>query len=342
VRRTDAPAEAFRRFGEAATPGTPARALALALGASPEALEVLAAAPRRPPALVLAALLDLAPELADDGEAAAGVLVREAGAVRATLARRRPAGDESIRAAVLYPAVAEAARRAGADAVGLVDVGRPAALNTAVDRVGVTYDDGRVLGDPSSPVQVRAGVAGGRAVPGRAVPPVVARIGVDRHPLDVTDPGDARWLRACAALDGPERGAAMAAQVALAASVPPDLVRGDPVDALPEALARVPASALPVVTTTWALARLTPARRARFLLRLEEAAAGRAVAWVSAEGVGVAPSVPTLGDRPASGHSLLGVAVSGGAGLRVGTVGRCWSRGRLVAWLPEDRLPTGG
>jgi hypothetical protein len=33
--------------------------------------------------------------------------------------------------------------------------------------------------------------------------------------------------------------------------------------------------------------------RLRFLHRLDEAAAGRAVAWVSAEGVGVAPSIPT-------------------------------------------------
>jgi hypothetical protein len=42
-----------------------------------------------------------------------------------------------------------------------------------------------------------------------------------------------------------------------------------------------------------------PVGRARTLARLDEAAAGRAVAWVSAEGVGVAPAIPTLGDRRA-------------------------------------------
>ncbi|MGY1713071.1 DUF2332 domain-containing protein [Geodermatophilus sp. SYSU D01106] len=248
---------------------------------------------------------------------------------------RRAVRDETGRYAVLYPLVAEAARRAGADAVGLVDVGRPAALNTAVDRVGVRYDDGPVLGDPASPVQVRAGTVGGRPVPATALPPVVARVGVDRAPLDVTDPDDARWLLASVPADDEERTALLAAEVALAAAAPPRLVRGDPVNVLPEALARVPAGALPVVTTTWALSRLAPARRAAFLRRLEEAAAGRALAWVSAEGVGVAPSVPTLGDRPASGHSILAVAVSDGGRLRVETVGRCWSRGRLVAWLPD-------
>jgi len=57
------------------------------------------------------------------------------------------------------------------------------------------------------------------------------------------------------------------------------------------------------------------------------------VAWASVEGVGVAPSVPTLGDRRASGHSIIGLAELDHATLRVEAVGRCWSRGRLLAWL---------
>jgi len=102
---------------------------------------------------------------------------------------------------------------------------------------------------------------------------------------------------------------------------------------LPDAFARVPADALPVVTTTWALSHIALERRPRFLHRLQEAAAGRPVAWVSAEGVGVAPTIPTLGDRRASGHSILGLAVLDRSALRAEAIGRCWSRGRLLAWL---------
>ena len=102
---------------------------------------------------------------------------------------------------------------------------------------------------------------------------------------------------------------------------------------LPDAFARVPADALPVVTTTWALSRFPLESRLRFLHRLDEAAAGRAVAWVSAEGVGVAPAIPTLGDRRASGHSIIGLAVFDRSALRAEAIGRCWSRGRLLAWL---------
>jgi hypothetical protein len=93
---------------------------------------------------------------------------------------------------------------------------------------------------------------------------------------------------------------------------------------------------LPVVTTTWALSHFPLESRLRFLHRLDEAAAGRAVAWVSAEGVGVAPTIPTLGDRRASGHSIIGLAVFDRSALRAEAIGRCWSQGRLLAWLADS------
>jgi hypothetical protein len=244
--------------------------------------------------------------------------------------------DATGRGAVLYPTIAEAAHRAGAAAVGLVDVGCSAGLNLTIDRVGITYSNGQFLGDRSSPVQLTASIVGDRAVPERALPAVVARIGIDRDPIDVTDAQDARWLRACPPPDQPERAAQLEAELDLVAAAAPQLLRGDPVAMLPDAVARVPADALPVVTTTWWLSRLTPSRRLQFLRRLEEAATGRAVAWVSIEGVGVAPTVPTLGDRPASGHSILGLALSGQEAPPAAAVGRCWSRGRLLAWLADS------
>jgi hypothetical protein len=90
---------------------------------------------------------------------------------------------------------------------------------------------------------------------------------------------------------------------------------------------------LSVVITTWALSRFPLESRLHFLHRLDEAAGGRAVVWVSAEGVGVAPAIPTLGDRRASGHSIIGLAVVDRSALRAEALGRCWSQGRLLAWL---------
>ena len=141
--------------------------------------------------------------------------------------------------------------------------------------------------------------------------------------------------------DHSERAARLDAEMALAATDPPLLLRGNPVEVLPDAVAHVPADALPVVTTTWALSHFPLESRLRFLHRLDEAAVGRVVAWVSAEGVGVAPAIPTLGDRRASGHSIVGLAVFDGSALHAEAIGRCWSRGRLLAWLADSRRPAG-
>ena len=346
-------AQVYRHFGEVDAAGTSPlyERVAVALSESGEALRAIETAParKRHPTLILAALHDLAlagraPALAAayaaaDGDAAAraaiDTLVRMTDAVVAIVASRRTRTDETGRCAVLYPAIAEAARRAGADAVGLIDVGCSAGLNLNVDRVGIAYGNGQSLGDPSSPVQLSSSIVGDRPLPTRAMPEVVARVGIDLDPVDVTDADDARWLRACLwpdQPDQPERAARLDAELALAATAPPLLLRGDAVEMLPDAFARVPADALPVVTTTWALSRFPLESRLRFLHRLDEAA-GRTVAWVSVEGVGVAPAIPTFGDRRASGHSVIGLAVLDRSALHAEAVGRCWSRGRLLAWL---------
>ena len=184
-------------------------------------------------------------------------------------------------------------------------------------------------------MQLSASIVGDRPIPARAMPDVVARVGVDPDPVDVTDADDARWLRACLPPDQPERAARLEAEMTLAATAPALLLQGDAVEVVPGAVARVPADTLPVVTTTWALSRLPLEGRLRFLHRLGEAAAGRAVAWVSVEGVGVAPAIPTLGDRRASGHSIIGLAVFDRSALRAEAIGRCWSRGRFLAWLAD-------
>lgn len=185
-------------------------------------------------------------------------------------------------------------------------------------------------------MQFRCSIVGDRPLPRWAIPEVVARVGIDVHPLDVTDADDARWLRACVWPDQTERIARLEAEIALAATAPPTLLRGDAVELLPDAFARVPADVLPVVITTWALSRFSLESRQRFLRGLHEAAADRTVAWVSAEGVGVAPTIPTLGDRRASGHSLVGLAVFDGSTARAEAIGRCWSKGRLLAWLADS------
>lgn len=89
-----------------------------------------------------------------------------------------------------------------------------------------------------------------------------------------------------------------------------------------------------------ALAGHAPALAAAYAAKDGDAAADaatdRPVAWVSAEGVGVAPAIPTFGDRRAFGHSIIGVAVFDHSALHAEAVGRTWSQGRLLAWLADS------
>jgi hypothetical protein len=347
-------AETYRRFAEADARGTSPlyERVALAVAGSEAALHAVRTLParRRQPDLVLACLHDLAlaghaPALAAaydtaDAEAAADAavdtLLGQTGAVAAIATRRTVRTDETDRCVVLYPALVEAASRAATGAVGLVDVGASAGFNLLVDRVAITYSNGQARGDPSSPVRLSCRVVGDRPLPAGTVPDVVARVGVGADPLDVADAADARWLRACVWPDRRERLARLDAELTLARRFRPVLVAGDVLDVLPDALAEVPSDALPVVVTTWALSRLRVEDRDALLRRLQEASTGRPLAWVSLEGVGVAPTVPTLGDRPASGHSIIGLATFDRAGrVRTEALGRCWSRGRLISWLVD-------
>jgi hypothetical protein len=346
-------AEVYRRFGEVDGPKiSPVYGrIANALSKSDEALRVIETAParQRHPGTILAAVHDLAlagdaPALAkafatanatDVGAVAAEVVVGMGELVVARAVGRRVRADEGGRHAVLYPAVVEVARRVRSGAVGLIDVGRAAGLNLTVDRVGISYGNGQSLGDAQSAVQVSASVVGGGEVPSGVMPEVVARVLVDVDPVDVTDADEARWLRACVPPDQVERLARLEAELALAAADPPVRLRGEVVDVLPEAIARVPDDVLPVVISTWALSALDLEGRLRFLQRLDEAATRRPVAWVSVEGVGVAPGIPTFGDRRASGHSIIGMGVFEHASMQASAVGRCWRRGEMLAWLAE-------
>lgn len=359
-------AEVYRHFGEvdAATTSPLYARIALALSESDDALRAIETAPprKRHPTTILAAVHNLAlaghaPALATTYAAAAGAvggaargetavgdaaavaaietLVRMTDSVVAIAERRKPRFLETARCAVLYPAIAEVAHGVGAKAVGLIDVDTSAGLNLNVDGVGINYSNGQSLGDPSSPVQLSSQLVGKRPLPTRAMPDVVARVGIDPDPFNLTNADDARWLRASLPPDQPEQVARLEAELALAATEPPVLLQGDAIDLLPDALAQVPADALPVVTTTWALSRLPLESRLRFLHRLDEAATGRTVAWVSAEGVGVAPAIPTFGDRRASGHSIIGLAVFEHSAMRAEASGRCWSKGRLLSWLAD-------
>jgi hypothetical protein len=187
--------------------------------------------------------------------------------------------NEPARCTALLPALATIE-----GPLALVEVGTSAGMCLYPDRYSYEYD-GRPVG-PRRPVHLRCTTSGEVPVPAE-LPQVVARIGIDLNPLDVTDPGDLAWLRALV-WPGPAAAGRLARLDAAAATVAaelPVLLAGDLVDRLPDALARVPGGATPVVMHTALLPYVEKTRRAEFV----ELVRSLPVRWLAQEGAGMVP-----------------------------------------------------
>jgi hypothetical protein len=274
-------AEGYRAFAaESAVEAPVYSALADAVSRDGDVLAFLAGLPagKSTPPLFLAALRFLGGVPADGAELRERVSA-EGERLRHTLLTRSTQTNEAARCAALLPALAVVE-----GPLALVEVGTSAGLCLYPDRYRYEYD-GRPIGPPG-PVLIRCTTSGAFPVPA-APPEVVARIGVDLHPLDVTDDGDLAWLRALV-WPGPleaERLQRLEAAAGIAAAEPPTLLTGDLLDRLPEALALVPDGATPVVLHTAVLPYLDADRRAAFVDRVR----GLPVRWIAQEGAGMVP-----------------------------------------------------
>jgi hypothetical protein len=201
------------------------------------------------------------------------------------LATRHTNTNEVGRAALIGPALTAVAERLGAP-LGLVDVGTSAGLNLFCDRYRLDYGAAGATGPPDAAVRIECEVLGGAPPIAPRLPEIVERTGLDLDPVDVRDADATRWLLACV---WPDTGRLARTRRALdeARRDPPRIVAGDAVDGITDLVLGVPVGATPVVTTTWMLAYLPPARRVAFFDTLAAASRERPVAWISAEGAGV-------------------------------------------------------
>ena len=190
--------------------------------------------------------------------------------------------NEVQRSWVLVPLVARVAERAGAAEIDLVELGPSAGLILVWDRYRCEYaagaagpDDARVVLRGEERRAVRASLLG-------HVPRVRGRVGIDRAPVDVTQPDAARLLKSFVWADQTERLDRLELAIETLRDDPPELVRGNFVDALPEVLAAQPRDGLTVVYQTAALGYVDEAGRERVRDALAAAGRERTLAFVSA------------------------------------------------------------
>jgi hypothetical protein len=192
--------------------------------------------------------------------------------LRTVIASRTTQTNEVNRSAYLAPALALACGDGPDQPVVLVEMGASAGLLLNLDRYRVELvrpDGALVLGDPDSPVRCsgedRSNPPLARRPAALALPPLVGRVGVDRHPVDLSDVDAVRWLEACLWPDVPGRVERFRSAVCLLAGIPSPVVEGDMVDDLPDVLAgaldAAPLDAHLVVFSSWALTYVDRARR---------------------------------------------------------------------------------
>jgi hypothetical protein len=168
----------------------------------------------------------------------------------------------------------------------LIDVGASAGLNLLCDRYRIDYGTHGATGPDDSPVKIACRIVSGHPPIAARLPPFASRVGIDRSPIDLTDPDDARWLIACVWPDTGRLDHTKAA-ITLAQSDPPRVIAGDATPTLAEVITGLDEGAVAVIMTTWAFAYLRIEDRKEFMMLLDRESQTRDIAWLSAEAAGI-------------------------------------------------------
>lgn len=254
-------------------------------------------------------------------------------AITELLGTRHTNTNEVGRSALVGPALTEVASRLG-HPLGLVDVGCSAGVNLLCDQYLIDYGPAGVTGPPQAQVRLSCQVVRGNPPIADRLPAILARVGLDRDPIDLRDDDAVRWQLACV---WPDTARLERTRIALQQARDGQLhiVQGDAVDALPDVLEALPSGCVPVVVTTWAMAYLPVVRRTEFVEALQAFAADRPVAWISGEGAGV---VALLGDVSAPPDdlgidaSVLGLVTFHGTDRHSEVLGFAHPHGRWLDW----------
>jgi hypothetical protein len=368
-------ADRFREFARRDTRFSPVyEKLTLTIAERPDLLDIVMVAPptRRIPNLILAAVhavLAAHPDSpltayyatlggthqVDDElpETFVSFVEEHRREIEQLVATRDTQTNEVLRLPQLRPAFGWVAAQDNRQ-LALIEVGASAGLLLFPDayRYAYAFDDGGELyaGDPEAPV-LRCPAPDTEA---DALEPYVSqnlvirtRTGIDRNPLDPTDPATRDWLRALIWADEVERleRLDMALDVTKRHSRGndrPRLLAGDALDLLTEAVEAVPDDRLPVVFVSNVLAHFDAAARSRFAALVLSLAAKRDLAlivkefWEAGLGLFIEPSPASEPDSDAEPYESLGVLLSIAGALRVVDLGRAGYHGAWLRWAPTE------
>jgi hypothetical protein len=173
--------------------------------------------------------------------------------------REQPVQTNEVgRCWALLPLFLLAATRSEARVVDLIELGASAGLNLCWDRYHYVYPG--VGWGPESRVVLSGDWRGPFPRELFSVPvDVRRRVGVDRSPIDATSRDGASLLQSFLWADQPERIERQRAAIDILRRDPPELVKADYLEALPELLARADRDALTIVFSSASMQYLSEA-----------------------------------------------------------------------------------
>lgn len=258
----------------------------------------------------------------------------------AILVSRRIQTNEVGRAPGLALGLMCAANLLG-DPLALIDAGASAGLNLLLDEYQLRYGPDIQVGPTTAEVRIDCAVEPRDLRIPPAMPRLSRRAGLDRNPIDLSDPDNARWLEACI-WPGTGRQERAAAAMRLMAGRDQLVRRGDMVADLPALIDSMRPGPVAVVTS-WSFSYLSEEERRGFESVLIEAGHSGPVAWVCCDTAGVTQLFqpgqppPDDGDIP----SVLGLAVFEGDRISSHCLGYMHSHGLWVHWLNSEITPAG-
>ena len=163
-------------------------------------------------------------------------------AIARMIATRVTNTNEVGRSAALHAGFRAVAARAG-EPLHLIEIGPSAGLNMIWDSYGVRYNrDGESFATDTAAnaLVIDTALRGSNVPPLGPAPKVASRIGLERNPVDLSDPDSRDWLRALVWPDHRARFERLEKALAVYADKKPEIRSGDALALLPEALAEAP------------------------------------------------------------------------------------------------------
>jgi hypothetical protein len=161
--------------------------------------------------------------------------------------------NEVSRCSYLLPSFTAVHGAAGDLPLALIDVGCSAGLHLLWDRYHYDYGDVQV-GDPGAAVTIKCQLRG-KVIPPLPLtfPDTAFRVGIDLHPVDLTDPVERRWFEALIWPEHADRRRLAKAAIGELLDHPPRVIAGNAVEVLAAELRSVPVDTALIVCNSHAL-----------------------------------------------------------------------------------------